>query len=79
MYNLSIQIQQHLSVCLCVVSVSETDETGKTTPLARSVTTSAIGRDADQDELHIFCEQAIDAVVKALSTKGGRVWAIENE
>lgn len=75
MYNITVQAQQHLSVTMAVVSISETDESGTTTPLASAVSTSKLFHDSDLEELHIVCEQTIDAVVKALSTEGGRVWA----
>lgn len=75
MYNISVQIQQHLTTALAVVSLSETDEQGRTTPLATAVTTSKKNHAEQEDSLHTFCEQAVECVVKALSTSGGRVWA----
>ena len=79
MYNISVQVQQHLTTALAVVSLSETAEDGSTTPLATAVTTSALNAASDEDDLHTFCEQAIECVVKALSTGGGRVWAMNHK
>ena len=78
MYNITVQAQQHLSVTLAVVSISETTDDGRTVQLATAVTTSKHLHASDQDELHIVCEQTIDCVVKALSSQGGRVWTTEN-
>lgn len=75
MYSISIQSQQTLTVAMIIVSISETDDDGSTHHLATAVTHSTLQLDSDQGDLHQFTEQTIDGVVKALSTRGGKVWA----
>ena len=76
MYTMAIHLQQSLTTTICTVSLSETTDDGATEHLASAATHSALFSALDEDPLWVFCEQARDAVVKALSSGENEVWAI---
>lgn len=74
MHNLHVSATQTVAGTLVAVSISETDEEGTTMPLATATALSTREfPELDGGSLEEFLEQAMDGVVKSLSTGVRRV------